>query len=362
KGDTCDGVAQLFNVSKNSRFSLNPKLNCVDSDVFIGKSLCLQGRFMNANGTKFAGVGGRPQTNVTLTPTPISTCNSTVTVGFNQTCVDVAKLNNVAVTYLGAWNTGLDCWSLPEGSSVCALAIPPTKVTPILSGASNANGTISAAPAPTTTTATTTTTAAEVVAADPNKSRCGWSWQDANGKCGTLCTYNGGCSNGETCFGQLDNTEICTNPSAKAADPIPVVQQPDPSPAPAPAPQPVVSSGGSGVDQNECIALFDQARQIYYPSAPMLTYSARLAGQAQLSVNYNAGYGCCDSSCHILSGPGTDIAQVLYCTMMTCGQAYDGWVTQEASYQGGHWRNIVGWPNAYPYVGCANSAAGVGGI
>ncbi|ORY45718.1 hypothetical protein BCR33DRAFT_716351 [Rhizoclosmatium globosum] len=289
QGDSCDGVAQLFNVTKKDQFSMNPRLDCVDSDVFVGKPLCLQGRFTNSTGGTIASFGGPIQSNVTLTPGL-----------WTLTCVDVAKSNSTSVSLLGLWNTGLDCWHLSEGSSVCVLGPKPTTTTRnIASATSSSNATVTASGISETSTTTTTTT---------------------------------------------------------TVDPAP------PTLAPA-APAAAVSSDGSfGVDQGECINLFNQARQIYYPSAPGLTYSERLASLAQQAVNYNAGYGCCDSTCHILSGGSTGIAQVLFCTMMTCGQAYDGWVTQESYYWGPHWRIIVGYPDSYPYVGCANSGAGVGGI
>ncbi|KAJ3024194.1 UNVERIFIED_CONTAM: hypothetical protein HDU68_008284, partial [Siphonaria sp. JEL0065] len=127
-------------------------------------------------------------------------------------------------------------------------------------------------------------------------------------------------------------------------------------PAPVPAPQP------SYVDQGACISLFNQARGQYNPGAGSLTFSQRLADQAQPAVDYNAGSGCCDSSCHILSGAGTDIAQVLYCSKTNCADAYYGWVSAEAPYRGGHWQIITGSPTAYRYVGCAVSLANGGGI
>ncbi|ORY45720.1 hypothetical protein BCR33DRAFT_173183 [Rhizoclosmatium globosum] len=70
KGDTCDAIAKLFNVSPKDTFTLNSRLNCVDSDASVGKSLCLAGTVKTANGTKVGSVGGQTVSNATLTPSP----------------------------------------------------------------------------------------------------------------------------------------------------------------------------------------------------------------------------------------------------------------------------------------------------
>ncbi|KAJ3400900.1 hypothetical protein HDU80_006503 [Chytriomyces hyalinus] len=118
------------------------------------------------------------------------------------------------------------------------------------------------------------------------------------------------------------------------------------------------------VDQGECISLFASARSEYNGGNvnPYLTYSDRLAELAQQSADMAASAGCCDESCHTLSGGGYGIAQNLYCGQLSCGSAYQGWVTDEASYQGGHWSTIVGYPADYPYFGCAVSGVNGGAI
>ncbi|KAI8842233.1 hypothetical protein BJ741DRAFT_592561 [Chytriomyces cf. hyalinus JEL632] len=118
------------------------------------------------------------------------------------------------------------------------------------------------------------------------------------------------------------------------------------------------------VDQGECISLFASARSEYNGGNvnPYLTFSDRLAELAQQSADMAASAGCCDESCHTLSGGGSGIAQNLYCGQLSCGSAYQGWVTDEASYQGGHWSTIVGYPADYPYFGCAVSGANGGAI
>ncbi|ORY45716.1 hypothetical protein BCR33DRAFT_716349, partial [Rhizoclosmatium globosum] len=113
------------------------------------------------------------------------------------------------------------------------------------------------------------------------------------------------------------------------------------------------------VDKANCKALFDMARSQYNPAVGALTWSDNLAGLAQYSADLSASTGCCDETCHTLSGGGTGISQNLYCGQTSCADAYDGWVTQEASWQGGHWRTTVGWPVDYPYFGCAVSTDGV---
>ncbi|KAJ3029569.1 UNVERIFIED_CONTAM: hypothetical protein HDU68_011783 [Siphonaria sp. JEL0065] len=153
-------------------------------------------------------------------------------------------------------------------------------------------------------------------------------------------------------------------------DPVqPVPPQPSPPPPPAPSqhPQPQPPSqppatSSNSIDVNECLNLFNSARAQYNPSVGALTWSQRLADLAQQSVNYNAASGCCDASCHILSGGMTGIAQNLFCGVLTCGTAFDGWVTLEAGFQGGHWSNIVGYPTNYAFMGCASSGAGGGGV
>ncbi|KAI9340539.1 hypothetical protein BDR26DRAFT_1007473 [Obelidium mucronatum] len=79
------------------------------------------------------------------------------------------------------------------------------------------------------------------------------------------------------------------------------------------------------------------ARQYYNPGVSGLTWSDNLAGLAQYSADFSAENGCCTAACHTLSGGGTGIAQVLYCSKTTCAEAYDGWITQEAPYLGEHY-------------------------
>ncbi|KAJ3017555.1 UNVERIFIED_CONTAM: hypothetical protein HDU68_011587 [Siphonaria sp. JEL0065] len=128
-----------------------------------------------------------------------------------------------------------------------------------------------------------------------------------------------------------------------------------PSPSPTVPPRPYVDAGS-------CKQVFDQARQYYNPGVDWLTWSDNLAGLAQYSADFSADNGCCDRSCHTLSGGGTGIAQVLYCSKTSCADAYDGWVTQESYYNGEHYLIIIGAPNNYPYFGCAVSTNNGGAI
>ncbi|KAJ3139366.1 hypothetical protein HK100_011771 [Physocladia obscura] len=116
------------------------------------------------------------------------------------------------------------------------------------------------------------------------------------------------------------------------------------------------------VDISSCISLFDTARSEYVSNQDGLTWSDNLASLAQQSADYSASSSCCDDTCHTLSGGSTGIAQNLYCGETSCDNAYDGWVTQEASAWGGHFANIVGYPVDYPYFGCAVSYSGVTAI
>ncbi|KAJ3235429.1 hypothetical protein HDU81_000436, partial [Chytriomyces hyalinus] len=131
-----------------------------------------------------------------------------------------------------------------------------------------------------------------------------------------------------------------------------------------PTASPTPAAPNYNVDQGECLSLFASARSEYNGGHvnPYLTYSDRLAELAQQSADMAASAGCCDESCHTLSGGGSGIAQNLYCGQLTCGSAYQGWVTDEASYQGGHWSTIVGYPADYPHFGCAVSGVNGGAI
>ncbi|KAI8839362.1 hypothetical protein BJ741DRAFT_599153 [Chytriomyces cf. hyalinus JEL632] len=147
-------------------------------------------------------------------------------------------------------------------------------------------------------------------------------------------------------------------PPSPSPDPPPPVEEVAP-----PAPEQPASSPG-GVDAGSCIGEFARARSTYNGGNvnPYLSWSGRLSDLAQQSADYAANYNCCDASCHTLSGGGSGIAQVLYCGQFSCSSAYNGWVTDEAPYQGGHWSIIVGYPVDYPYVGCAVSLLGGGAI
>ncbi|KAJ3235430.1 hypothetical protein HDU81_000437 [Chytriomyces hyalinus] len=155
------------------------------------------------------------------------------------------------------------------------------------------------------------------------------------------------------------SVEVTTTeaPPSPSPDPPPVEEVAPPAPE-----QPASSPGG--VDAGSCIAEFARARSIYNGGNvnPYLSWSGRLSDLAQQSADYAAGYNCCDASCHTLSGGGSGIAQVLFCGQFSCSSAYNGWVTDEAPYQGGHWSIIVGYPVDYPYVGCAVSLLGGGAI
>ncbi|KAJ3386379.1 Chitinase 1 [Chytriomyces hyalinus] len=69
--------------------------------------------------------------------------------------------------------------------------------------------------------------------------RCGTSWANANGKCGTACPggVDSQCSNGEKCYKDLD-ASVCDSGNGPAPAPQPQPGDEDPAPAPAPQPQP----------------------------------------------------------------------------------------------------------------------------
>ncbi|KAI8607330.1 hypothetical protein BC830DRAFT_157777 [Chytriomyces sp. MP71] len=153
--------------------------------------------------------------------------------------------------------------------------------------------------------------------------------------------------------------QATTTTATTTSDPPP----PPPQTTQPPPPQQPPSSPGS-VDVNDCLNAFARGRSTYNGGNvnPWLTWSGRLAAAAQGSADFAAGNNCCDASCHTNSGGDSGIAQVLYCGQFSCSQAYGGWVDAEASYQGGHWQIIVGYPVDYPYFGCAVSTLGSGAI
>ncbi|KAJ3216958.1 hypothetical protein HDU81_001004 [Chytriomyces hyalinus] len=181
----------------------------------------------------------------------------------------------------------------------------------------------------------------------------------ASSRAATKTTTNTGSVTSDTVAVSVDVTTTEAPPSP-SPDPPPVEEV---APVAPPAPEQPASSPG-GVDAGSCIAEFARARSTYNGGNvnPYLSWSGRLSDLAQQSADYAAGYNCCDSSCHTLSGGGSGIAQVLYCGQFSCSSAYNGWVTDEAPYQGGHWSIIVGYPVDYPYVGCAVSLLGGGAI
>ncbi|KAI9340540.1 hypothetical protein BDR26DRAFT_351931 [Obelidium mucronatum] len=279
------------------------------------------------------------------------------------TCQQFAADNSMSVNGLRSLNPWLDCSNVLADSlclqTVCTSALPrrqprrqrvllaptvfrPNRAAPIAPSSSVA------APVVASSSATASASVDASPAPTPSPAACVATTTCAADQCGQTITDNCGaplacpacpCVASTSCADSQCGTTITDN----CGNPLTCPACPKPASAPV------------GVDQSECIALFNGARQQYFPAAGGLAFSQRLASQAQPAADYNAGSGCCDASCHILSGPGTDIAQVLFCSKTTCASAYQGWVTDEAPYRGGHWAIIVGNPVSYRYVGCAVS-------
>ncbi|KAJ3012188.1 UNVERIFIED_CONTAM: hypothetical protein HDU68_001336 [Siphonaria sp. JEL0065] len=240
KGDSCDSVAALFNVSATDRFYLNQFLNCEDTVAFAGKPLCLSGTFNTTTGS--ISLGG-PK-NVTLNaPIPSASCNSTVIAGNNQTCADVSKANNITITQLGAWNKGVDCWNVGEGNAVCvadSVAIP-------------------------TTTTSTTTTITLTPATQTNDSVLSAS--------------------------PIESTQVQPSP----VQPSPVQPSPEPSPppkpSPSPPPPPPVCVPNTRCSDSQCgMTIFDNCgNPLSCPACPCVSNTVCSSNQCGQTITDNCG-------------------------------------------------------------------------
>ncbi|KAJ3017553.1 UNVERIFIED_CONTAM: hypothetical protein HDU68_011585, partial [Siphonaria sp. JEL0065] len=328
KGDSCNSVATLFNVSATDAFYLNQFLNCEDTVAFTGKPYCLAGTLNTTTGS--ISLGG-PK-NVTLNaPIPSDSCNSTVIAGTNQTCADVSKANNITVSLLGAWNKGLDCWNVGEGNTVCVadtVSIPKT----------------------TTFVASQTSQAAVPTTVQPSPeafspSVCVAKTQCSDDQCGQTISDN--CGNSLTCKACPcipDNTQCsadqcgtkiwdnCGNPiqcdacqcrpsyscSGKCGQIIDdgcgnQIRCED-CPAPAPQPQPGDLSG-------DCLYAHNNQRG----GLPALQWDYDIANNHAFPVaKHCAENGCWN--CHEDSGPGTIFAQNMFLGYGSCSSAIGGWM------------------------------------
>ncbi|KAI9340561.1 hypothetical protein BDR26DRAFT_861353, partial [Obelidium mucronatum] len=284
-------------------------------------------------------------------------CEYTFEVQGSATCQQVADLNAMPLQVFQKLNPWLDCGKLlSEFTIVCVPSESSTKQKSVPDGNVSSDNVIVTDKAvissvATSFTRTTSTTLSSLIPSSPSPSPA-------------------------PLLASLPSPLPVAPVAIQPPPAFPEVQQPQQPEAPAepqfapieqqPEPQQPQQEqqrvSSISIDANECLSLFNSARAQYNPSIGGLIWSDRLASIAQQSVAFNAGSNCCDASCHILSGGMTGIAQNLFCGVQSCQQAFHGWVTEEAAYQGGHWQNIVGFPTNFPFIGCASSGDGVSAL